>query len=174
MFLEKLGKEIERHHLTGTFKLSSGRDTTDYYNLAPILLNSQYLAGVANKIRIMTSDLWIDSVGCVEMCPIPLVGAILVLWRAPWGFIVRKQSKGHGTDVMIEGTVGQRVLLVEDVTSTGLSVYRAAKAIENAGSQVATIVTIVNRQEGCDGLLAEYDFRSLFTRQSLEELLKTT
>ena len=64
--------------------------------------------------------------------------------------IVRKQSKGHGTDAWIEGPLplqGQRVTILEDVVTTGGSSLKAVEKIRDAGYTVERIISIVDRQE---------------------------
>jgi len=127
---------------------------------------------MVSEIQTSCKGLDFDPVGCMEMCPIPLVGVLLATsFMSPplRGIVVRKHSKGYGTDNLIEGAISNHdsVLLIEDVTSTGSSVLQAAKAVEERGAVVGGIVTVLNIHEGCDDLLRDYDFRSLV---SLKEL----
>ena len=66
------------------------------------------------------------------------------------GFLVRKESKGHGTNKFIEGPVkaGDRVVVVEDVVTTGGSSLKAIERIEEAGMTVAGVVAVIDRMEG--------------------------
>jgi orotate phosphoribosyltransferase len=69
-------------------------------------------------------------------------------------FFVRKQAKEHGTKSLIEGLPagatlkGKRVVIVEDVTTTGGSAIKAAQAVRAEGAEVVGVVTVVDRQEG--------------------------
>ena len=90
-----------------------------------------------------------------------------------FAFIVRKEPKGHGTMNWIEGArhlkPGMRVILVEDVITTGGSILKAAKQVREAGLIPRAVLVIVDRQEGgretieANGL----EVRSLFTKQEL-------
>jgi orotate phosphoribosyltransferase len=64
--------------------------------------------------------------------------------------MVRKQSKGHGTNQYIEGPVkpGDRVVIVEDVVTPGGSSQEANKRVEDLGMQVEKVITIIDRMEG--------------------------
>ena len=69
-------------------------------------------------------------------------------------FFVRKQAKEHGTKSLIEGLPngdslkGKRVVIVEDVTTTGGSAIKAAEAVRAEGAEVVGVVTVIDRQEG--------------------------
>jgi hypothetical protein len=86
--------------------------------------------------------------------------------------IIRKQRKGYGTDRLIEGNPqpGDNVLIVEDVTASGTSVMKAIRALEEIDCKVFGIVTIINRQEGCDELLKDYNFWWITTKAELDAL----
>ena len=81
------------------------------------------------------------------------------------GFIVRKETKGHGTGKLIEGplTPGSKVAIVDDTCSTGGSLFQAIAAAEDAGCQVVKVLSVLDRREGGSEKLRErgYDFSSL-------------
>ena len=85
-------------------------------------------------------------------------------------FIIRKEPKGHGTGKWIEGTAGlpekARVVIVEDVVTTGGSAIKAAKKAEEAGFEVVKILALVDRDEGGRKVVEEagYILEALFTR----------
>lgn len=81
------------------------------------------------------------------------------------GFFVRKQAKQHGSQSLIEGTVnkGDRVVILDDVLTTGNSALTAIKAVEAAGAYVIRVICICDRKQGARDLLSNYDFRPLFT-----------
>lgn len=84
----------------------------------------------------------------------PFLGAVLYeCWKTKRpisGFIVRKQSKKHGTQKLIEGPLrpGSNVALIEDVITTGASVYQAIKTVEQFGAKVVKVLILVDREEG--------------------------
>jgi orotate phosphoribosyltransferase len=65
-------------------------------------------------------------------------------------FIVRKEVKGHGTEQLIEGDMpeGEKVAIVDDVCTTGSSVFHAIEAVEEAGCEVVKVVVLVDRCQG--------------------------
>ena len=76
-------------------------------------------------------------------------------------FFVRKQAKEHGTQKLIEGLApnetmaGKRVVIVEDVTTTGGSSMKAIEAVKDAGGSVVAVITVVDRHEGAAQAFAE-------------------
>ena len=75
--------------------------------------------------------------------------------------------KDHGTKKLVEGLAdvnGKRVVIVEDVTTTGGSAMKAVKALEEGGAKIALVISILDREEGADALYAEagIPFQSLF------------
>jgi orotate phosphoribosyltransferase len=108
------------------------------------------------------------------MGAVPLAGAIAQLsWlkKAPIAaFFVRKKPKEHGARLAIEGLTkteslrGKRVVIVEDVTTTGGSAIKAVEAVRDAGAEIALVFTMVDRDEGAAAAFAEagLTFRSLF------------
>jgi orotate phosphoribosyltransferase len=86
-------------------------------------------------------------------------------------FIVRKDQKAHGLQKKIEGPVlkrGMKVVVVEDVITTGSSVLKAIQAIEETGAQVVSVVALVDRGEGGREILSKYHYTPLFSREEVE------
>ncbi len=105
----------------------------------------------------------------------PIIGALLALsaerGAEKLGLLIRKEAKDHGTKNLVEGSCadGARVVLLEDVATTGGSLLRAARAIEEAGGVIARVITLVDREEGATDALAAagYRFDSLFKVKEL-------
>ena len=101
----------------------------------------------------------------------PIVGGVLVAaaekGRSLDGFLVRKEPKGHGTQRYIEGPVtpGSRVVVIDDVVTTGGSAIQAVDRIVEFGCEVVCVVGIVDRKEGGAANFAakKLPFRSLLT-----------
>src|SRR6202012_3230614 len=99
----------------------------------------------------------LDYVGGLEMGAVPLAGAIAQLsWLKGHpiaAFFVRKKPKEHGARLAIEGLAkgetlaGKRIVVVEDVTTTGGSAMKAVEALREAGADVALVFTMVDREE---------------------------
>lgn len=104
--------------------------------------------------RIRTAGLSPDSVGGLTLGADPVSYAIAYA-SAQTGapvraFTVRKEAKAHGTGKLIEGPFvsGDRVVIIEDVITTGGSVLRAVAAVREAGGTVIGILAVVDREEG--------------------------
>ena len=174
-FLELLRTDAYRK---GEFKLSSGRTSEHYINCKPVTLSGKGLVMVSDMIiELLEPDT--VAVGGLTLGADPLVagvamGASLLDWDLA-GLIVRKEAKGHGTGAYIEGPVlpeGSKIVVLEDVITTGGSAIKAATRLRDAGYIVNRVVAIVNRQEGSEADdamdAANLDLVSLFV---LEELI---
>lgn len=153
--------EIIRQRSYGTgveIRLTSGRMSDFYFNLKPTMLDPEgaYLIGTLISAAIAPGEA--DMVGGLEMGAVPIAVAVAAVsfakGRPLSAFFVRKQAKEHGTQSLIEGLVkgetikGKRVVIVEDVTTTGASSLRAVEAAKAEGASVARVITVVDRLEG--------------------------
>ena len=172
----------ERSFQTGAeTKLASGRTSSFYFNMKPTMLHPEGAHLIGELVCERLADEAVDMVGGLEMGAVPLATAVTTVsgaaGRRPLpAFFVRKQSKEHGTQALIEGLLagetmtGKRLVVVEDVTTTGGSALKAVAALQEAGANVVMVLTIVDRQEGAgdafaaagvafDALLTVDDFR---------------
>jgi orotate phosphoribosyltransferase len=153
----------------GRFKLASGKESTYYVNSKKALFNGEAIALLADVLYEMTKDLDVQAVGGPEVGAIPIAAAVALRYhqagRPLEGFFIRKQPKAHGSQERVEGVLrpGDRVLVVEDVVTTGESVLQAIGEIEKAGGNVVAISCIVDRLEGGAERLAKYNFRPIFS-----------
>jgi orotate phosphoribosyltransferase len=159
----------------GKITLASGRESDFYFNLKPTMLNAEGAALLAELTLDALEGERLDYVGGLEMGAVPIAGAIAQLsWlrgKPIPAFFVRKKPKEHGARLSIEGLAknesiaGKRVVVVEDVTTTGGSAMKAVEALREAGAEIAFVFTMVDRQEGATETFknAGLDFRSLFT-----------
>lgn len=148
----------DRSFRTGKFTLASGRESTLYFNLKPTLMQPEgsYLA--ARGLLALATDARPDYAGGLEMGAVPILGAIAALshlaGRPVATFFVRKSPKDHGTRLAIEGLTdgetlsGRRVLMVDDVTTTGGSTMKAIEAARSEGAIVEEAVSLLDRGEG--------------------------
>jgi orotate phosphoribosyltransferase len=161
----------------GDFTLASGQKSTYYIDAKKTTLSSRGAYLVARIFLAMLSDDVPDAVGGLTLGADPIVGAMLTLAGMEdldlKGLIVRKESKGHGTQSLIEGPMakGDRVVVIEDVVTTGGSSTKAIEAVRAAGGKVSRVLTIVDREQGGKENLRAMDCRleSIF---SIGELLK--
>ena len=142
------------------FTLASGRKSKHFFDMKPVMMDPEcaHLLGVLIHHQIETIG-QVDAVGGLELGAVPLTGiAIAKAGRGSplKGFIVRKEPKGRGgrktgNPPGIEGSSlerGHRIVLLEDVTTTGGSALKAAKRLMEMGCDVASCITILDRQEG--------------------------
>jgi orotate phosphoribosyltransferase len=116
----------------------------------------------------------LDYIGGLEMGAVPIAGSIAQLsWLKGHpiaAFFVRKKPKEHGARLAVEGLAkgetlqGKRVVIVEDVTTTGGSAIKAVDAVRDAGGEIVLVFTMVDREEGATENFAEagLTFRSLY------------
>lgn len=170
---------LEKSYRQGKFKLTSGRESDFYVDGKQTTLDAEgsYLCGRLIYERIRQSLNPIGAVGGMTLGADPLVTAtslVSYLEKAPIpAFIVRKESKKHGTEAYIEGQknipAGAYVALLEDVVTTGGTLLKVIERVEKQGYKVGLLVTIVDRQEGGIETLAAagYKLESIFTRAEL-------
>ena len=135
----------------GTVTLSSGQQADWYVDLRRVLLDGK-AARLAGRVMLdLTSGLDYSAVGGLTLGADPVAGAMMHAaseqGRALNSFIVRKEGKAHGLQRRIEGpdVAGQRVLAVEDTSTTGDSVLAAVDALEEAGAEVVGVAVVVDR-----------------------------
>ncbi len=159
----------ERAVAFGRFTLASGKESSYYINSKQAIFNSEVLKLLADALYESAQDLDVEAAGGPEVGAIPMAAALAYRYalagRNLEGFFVRKQAKGHGSRERLEGQVhaGDRVVVVDDVLTTGGSVLQAIEAVEAAGATVARVVCICDRLQRAGEALAKYDFRPLFT-----------
>lgn len=158
----------------GDITLASGRKSDFYFNLKPTMLDAEGAALLAELTLDALAAERIDYVGGLEMGAVPLAGAIAQLsfmrGQPIQAFFVRKKPKEHGARLAIEGLApgeslaGKRVVIVEDVTTTGGSAVKAVEAVKEAGAEIVMVFTMVDREEGADETFraAGLPFRSLY------------
>ena len=160
----------------GRILLSSGKVSNYYLDGRLVSLTSQGAYLVASIIFDLIKDKKITAVGGPTLGADPIVGAIISLaaikGRKLSGFIVRKSTKRHGMQRLIEGPLlprGSRVVLVDDVVTTGGSLIAAKKALAKEGIIVDCAIVIVDREEEARQNLAKANCRliSLFKKRNI-------
>jgi orotate phosphoribosyltransferase len=159
----------------GEITLASGRTSHFYFNLKPTMCDPEGAALLAELTFDALKDDNLDYVGGLEMGAVPLAGAIAQLsWLKNHpiaAFFVRKRPKEHGARLAVEGLAkgeslaGKRIVIVEDVTTTGGSAIKALDAVRESGGEVALVFTMIDREEGAAENFAKagVPFRSLYT-----------
>ncbi len=144
----------DKAYQKGHFVLASGKSSDYYIDARKITLDSEgaYLVGQLFFELLRDDD--VDAVGGLTLGADPIVTSIAIasfIQQKPIAaFIVRKEAKGHGTQKVIEGAdlkKGARVVLVDDVLTTGDSILSAAEKIEPLGVKIIKVLCIVDRRE---------------------------
>ena len=146
----------ERSVRRGTFTLASGRTSSVYVDARLTTMSPDGLAtiGPLALARIAEAGLHPDSVGGLTLGADPVSYAIAyasaLAGRPIRAFTVRKEAKAHGTGKLIEGPFasGDRVIVVEDVITTGGSALRAIETVRAANGTVIGVLAVVDREEG--------------------------
>jgi orotate phosphoribosyltransferase len=135
----------------GEFKLSSG-GTSDYYidcRTTTLDARGAQLTGQVFLDEMRRHGWHADAVGGLTMGADPIVVAAAVVSGTLHGFLVRKAEKQHGTGQRIEGFRGKgaRVVIVDDVCTTGGSTVQAIEAAREYGFKIAGVMCLVEREE---------------------------
>jgi orotate phosphoribosyltransferase len=155
--------------LEGDFVLSSGERSNVYVDKYLFSTEPNLLRDVADALAEQIPD-GVERLAGVELGAVPLVVATALATGLPY-VIVRKAAKEYGASAGrgIEGNfeAGERVALIEDVVTTGTQAVRAARSLREAGVEVVTIVSVLDRREENGGELGGFPFRSLLRMDDL-------
>lgn len=153
----------------GDFTLTSGMKSSYYFDGRLLSLDPEGATLIARAFLPYLSQAGAEAVGGLTLGADPIVVAVAMAsyleGRPVPAFIVRKERKEHGTRQNIEGPLkpGSRVAIVDDVCSTGGSLFQAIEEAEAAGCTVVKVLSILDRREGGSEAMADrgYDFACL-------------
>ncbi|MCK9377135.1 MAG: orotate phosphoribosyltransferase [Syntrophobacterales bacterium] len=173
--LKLLKEKSFRYSPEKPFTLVSGRVSPYYVDCRPTTHNAQGLALIGKICFELIRDLQVDAIGGLTMGADPIAHAVALTsylqGRPINAFSVRQQPKAHGTGGLLVGDVrpGNRVVVVEDVVTTGGSTLRAVAAARDFGLEVVKVLILVDRQEGGKEAVAEKvpDVEAVFTISDL-------
>ena len=159
----------ERAHLTGHFRLRSGIVSAEYFDKYLFEADPQLLAEVVDAlVPLVPTDA--DALAGLEMGGVPLATIASQRTGIPTLF-VRKKPKEYGTRRLAEGgdIAGRRLVLVEDVVTTGGQIVASATALRIEGARVDVVVAVIDRDAGAvEHLAAEgLELRTVFTMAEL-------
>ncbi|MFQ5702848.1 MAG: orotate phosphoribosyltransferase [Gemmatimonadales bacterium] len=167
----------ERSYQVGSFTLASGQETRHYIDARRTTMSSAglELIGHLGLAEIRRANWRPQVIGGLTLGADPISYAIALASRhdPPQldAFTVRKERKRHGLARQIEGCFwnGARVVVIEDVVTTGGSALRAIEILGQEGAAIAGVLTVVDRQEGGKEAIerAGYSLRSLVTLADL-------
>lgn len=144
----------ERALKFGDFTLASGKKAKYYLDGKQITLHSEGLRLVSEGLLELLEGIDFQAFGGMSIGADPIVGGVLTVagerGRDLAGFLVRKEAKGHGTGKFVEGPVtpGMKVVIVDDVVTTGGSALQSVDRIQEFGCEVVQVVAIIDRMEG--------------------------
>jgi len=178
----------EKCVLQGDFVLASGQRSQVFFDCKRVTLDPEGIHLIAGLLLDLIDDLVrrdgrpIDAIGGPTIGADPIVGHVAGLsWeratqgagsrsrpalRPLRGFLVRKETKDNGTKRGLENDIprGSRVIIFEDVVTTGGSTLEAIGRAEAAGLEVTAVVSVVDREQGGTEALARYRYFPLFKK----------
>lgn len=162
------------------FTLASGRSSRWFFDMKPVMMNPEAGRLVGELMNVRCDEIGADFVGGLELGAVPLAALVVAtdFTSDRLGFMVRKQAKGRGgrktnNPPGIEGASianGGRVIILEDVTTTGGSAIQAVKRIEEeTDCEVVAVISILDREEGGKEAFEEagIPFESLLVRSDI-------
>lgn len=157
------------------FKLASGKTSNVYIDCRKTTFNAKGKKLIGSLIFDRIQHLKIDAIGGLMLGAVPVADSVSQ-FSADKGkpinaFAVRAEPKEHGLKKVIEGDVnkGDRVVIVDDVATTGGSTITAIRAARDFGLDIIKVIVLVDRQEGgSENILKEgVDFEAIITKQDL-------
>ena len=172
----RLRSLLRQHSLIfGDFTLASGRKSRFYFDSkrTTTLAEGAYLTAREVLRLVRQNGIVADAVGGLTLGADPIVCPVAALSHLEGpplrAFIVRKETKDHGTGRKIEGNLdpGSRVIVVDDVVTTAESTLQAIAAAIEASHEVVAVICLVDREEGGAARLASWPFFPIFRRSEL-------
>ena len=155
----------KRSHLTGEFQLRSGATSNEYFDKYPFESDPRLVREIAEALaRLLPEE--VDAVAGLELGGVPLATVLSQVSGLP-ALFVRKEAKTYGTCRLAEGgeVAGRRLVVIEDVISTGGQVVTSCRALRERGAEIAAVLCVLDRESGgAANIAAEgLELRSAFT-----------
>ena len=170
MSSDALARRIyETAHLTGEFTLRSGQISNEYFDKYLFEADPPLLRDIAEAMASMVPGS-IDALAGLELGGIPIVTMLSQVTGTP-ALFVRKKAKDYGTCRLAEGgdVAGRRLVVIEDVVTTGGQVLLSCAELRELGAQVDTVLCVIDREAGGTEAFAKegLELRPLFTMSQL-------
>jgi len=150
LVLEKAFKYSEEP----VFELVSGKKSNYYFNCKTVTLHPEGMYLIGNIIFDLIKDLNVKGIGGLTLGADPIAYAVsytsYLKGNPIEAFVVRKTAKSHGTQLWIEGNVkkGDKVVIIDDVITTGKSTIEAINRAKEEGIDIVRVIAFIDRQEG--------------------------
>ncbi len=162
----------------GEFTLTSGKKSSVYVDLKSAYTDPSILTILCNEIvnKLNKEKIEFERIACIELGGVPIAVALSLKTKKPF-VIFRKKRKEHGVKEEFIGTINkdEKILVVDDVTTTGSSVLTISNKIKELGAKVECIFSIVDREEGAKDNIEKNNFKflNLLTLSDLIKFKKT-
>lgn len=170
-FIEKL---IQLEFIKfGTFQLKSGKESNIYFDIRNIISYPEVIIQLTDLLK--DKMVQVDRICGVPYGALSMATALSLETKIPQ-ILKRKEAKSYGGKKLIDGNFksGDKVLLIEDVVTSGLSLIETINELENVGLVVEKILVVLDRQEGGLDLLKQkgYIVESILTKEELLNITK--
>jgi orotate phosphoribosyltransferase len=170
----ELAKEIyDVAHITGEFLLRSGVISNEYFDKYQFEGRPNILNAIADAL-VDSVPAGIDALAALEMGGIPIATAISLKTGIPVVF-VRKEAKKYGTNKLAEGMniSGKKLLIVEDVVTSGGQIIISAKELRDLGAVIEKAICVIDREAGGSNNLKEanIELNPLFTMSEIKSIV---
>jgi orotate phosphoribosyltransferase len=178
--IELIIEKAFRYSEEPVFKLVSGRMSNYYFDCKAVTLHPEGIYLIGNLLFDLVKDLDVKGIGGLTLGADPIAYSVAytsyLRGRPVEAFVVRKTAKSHGTMQWIEGNIkkGDKVVIVDDVITTGKSTIEAITRSKEAGLNIVKVIALIDRQEGGKEAVdaSGYKLDSIITRDEVMELYK--
>jgi len=162
------------------FTLASGKTSNYYFNCKTTTMDPEGMYLIGNILFDMLGDADISAAGGLTLGADPIANALSLISyqknKPIKSFVVRKDVKDHGTKKAVEGniTTGERVVIIDDVITTGGSTITAIEIAREAGLVIDRVIALIDREEGGRENIRKYVDRvdAVLTRSEIMNLYK--
>lgn len=171
---EEVARNLVKHaYLVGDFVLSSGKRSKTYFDKYLFETKPHILRPLAKLLgQFIPAEA--DRIAGPELGAVALAAAASLETGIPF-VIVKKNAKDYATQKYIEGEIhpGEKVVVIEDILTTGAQAVKSAEKLREMGAEVLFILGVVDREEGARQNVeaAGFQYKALFTRSELEGYL---